>query len=65
MIAIAATERIIKATEHTPLIGNCGHIWLTLSWAYSVLKRMHTFLAAEGYHLISFKARVELAKKLT
>jgi len=67
MIARAATEEIIKATEHT-----CSTDWQL--WPYlaitilGILKKMHAFFAAEGYHLnqdISLKARVELAKKFT
>ena len=39
-VILAATEEIVKATDHTLLFENGGHIKLTLDWAYSLLRRM-------------------------
>ena len=39
-IVIAAAEGIVKATDRALLAENGGFIKLTLSWAYSLLKRM-------------------------
>ena len=65
-IVIAAATGIVKATDHTLLYENGGHLTLTKTWAYSLLKRM-------GYtkHKASTKtktnvteAEFESAKKL-
>ena len=39
-IVLAAAEGIVKATDRNMLADYGGHIQLTLSWAYSLLKRM-------------------------
>ena len=56
-IAIAAAEGIVKATDRTMLYENGGHILLSGSWAYSLLKRM-------GYvqRKASTKSKVSLSK---
>ena len=40
-IVMAAAEGIVRATDSTMLSENGGHISITLSWAYSLLKQMN------------------------
>ena len=52
-IVIAAAEGVIKASDRTILIENGGHSQLTLTWAYSLLKRMYKgMLPPKPRHLL-------------
>ena len=53
-LVLAAAEGIVKATDHTLLFENSGHIILSLDWAYSLLRRM-------GYVKIKATTKVRTA----
>ena len=65
-IVIAAATGIVKATDRTLLYENGGHLTLTKTWAYSLLKRMgYTKRKASTKTKTNVtEAEFELAKKL-
>ena len=61
-IAIAAAKGIVKATDRTMLYENGGHILLSGSWAYSLLKRMG-YVQRKASKVSLSKMEFEVVKK--